>query len=92
MSMKEIPWWNNDLAELERDYKRERAAYYRDRTDENRIARNRADALYKRSMKEAKRESWRNLFEELEKLPAVARMHRLIKNGGMANIGITESR
>ena len=84
---KDIPWWNNDLAELKRDYKRKRAAYHRDRTDENRIARNRADALYKRSMKEAKRESWRNFCEKLDKLPAVARMHRLMKNGGMANIG-----
>ena len=86
-SKKDIPWWNNDLADLKRDYKRKRAAYHRDRTDENRVARNRADALYKRSMKEAKRESWRNFCETLEKLPAVARMHRLMKNGGMANIG-----
>ena len=84
---KDIPWWNNDLAELKRDYKRKRAAYHRDRTDENRIARNRADALYKRSMKEAKRQSWRNFCEKLDKLPAIARMHRLMKNGGMANIG-----
>ena len=84
---KKITWWTNELTNLKREYKFRRAEYFRNRTEENRIARNKADAKYTKELKKTQRESWRQHCENLEHLPAVAKLHRVMKNGGMTNIG-----
>ena len=52
-----IVLWNTKLNNLAKDYKHKCTNYHYNRTNENRIARNEADALYTREM--ARQESWK---------------------------------
>ena len=80
-------WWNENLTRLKRDAWKARRKYIREHTEENRIGKNRAEHSYKNELKKAKNESWREYCSRAEDTTAVARLHRLMKNGRLAEIG-----
>ena len=79
--------WNENLTRLKRDAWKARRKYIREHTEENRIAKYRAEHSYKSELKKAKNESWREYCSRAEDTTAVARLHRLMKNGRLAEIG-----
>ena len=80
-------WWNAELSEQKRELKRLRRKYHTERTEENRVAKNRADMQYKNSMKRAKIESWQNYCDRIESLDHAARLQKIMKNGRVSQIG-----
>ena len=80
-------WWNENLTRLKRDSWKARKKYIREHTEENRIEKNRAEHAYQRELRKAKNDSWREYCSREEDTTAVARLHKLMKNGRMAEIG-----
>ena len=78
-------WCNENLTHLKRDTWMARKKYIKKHTEEHRISKNRAEHSYQRELTEAKNESWREYCNR-EDTTAVARLHRLMKNGRMAEI------
>ena len=82
-----VKWWSAELETLKRESNRCRKEYRRRPTEENRIRRNRAGTEYKEEMRKAKSRDWKKFRGEMEKLSAVARLHRLMRMGKMNKVG-----
>ena len=83
----DLPWWNNDLEKMKKTRARLKRRYHNERNEENRVLLNEAKATYRKAMNKARREQWENYCENMEKIGVVARIHKVMKNGKMAEIG-----
>ena len=81
-----LDWWTNELRDLKKDYKQKRANYHFDRTEQNRILRNQADSAYTSALNKAKNQSWTRFCDNLKDTTAIAKMHKLMKDGRMNDI------
>ena len=75
------------MTRLKRESVQTRKMYAQMRNEENRVAKNRAQEIYSREMKRAKNDKWRQFCGTMENTTAAAKLHRLMKNGRMADIG-----
>ena len=80
-------WWNENLTRLKREAGKARKKYLRQPNEENRIDKNRTEHSYRNELAKVKSQSWREYCSRTEDITAVAKLHKLMKNGRMAEIG-----
>jgi hypothetical protein len=73
-----VSWWNRNLAEKRRNVRSLfHAAKSGNWTDYKRYLTD-----YNKSLRQAKKESWRRHCKEIEKVPVSDRLHKIISQGG----------
>ncbi|CAG7720978.1 unnamed protein product [Allacma fusca] len=80
--MKAVPWWNKELATLRKESRDARISDGWERSGEAWQNYKKIRNTYNNKVRDAKRDSWLNLCEAIEKLPTVARVSKCFKHVG----------
>ena len=84
------PWWNEELASLKKETARlgRKAGRLNQEADWDSFKESRK--TFKKEIRKAKRQSWRELCEQTEGLPPLARLYRILKWDANSKLGSIE--
>ena len=81
------PWWNKDLAELNRNVKRLKRRYEREATDERGKEYKKNFNKLTNEIRKAKRKAWRDFCSEMKDLSTTAKIAKVMTQGKIKKIG-----